>query len=185
MTAKTYRVRALDLLPFAENAATLEGRWMLSDLERLAEEPTPEAPAPGHEAREVRWAAQGERREVTGGQPQTWLHLQAEATVRLICQRCLQPMDQPLHADRSFLFVRNEDEALRLDEESEDDVLALPPQGRLDLQALVEDELILSLPIVPRHDQCPDPLPMPVDELDEGPAAHPFQALAALKRPPG
>jgi uncharacterized protein len=50
---------------------------------------------------------------------------------------------------------------------------------------LVEDELILSLPIVPRHDQCPDPLPMPVDELDEGPAAHPFQALAALKRPPG
>lgn len=200
MTAKTYRARALDLLSFAENAATLEGRWPLADLERLIEEPmagsaadTAAGAVDGSraegaediEGRDVRWSAQGERRAVTGGAPQTWLHLQAEATVRLVCQRCLQPMEQPLHADRSFLFVRDEDEALRLDEDSEDDVLAIPPQGRLDLQALVEDELILSLPIVPRHDSCPDPLPMPVDELEDGPAEHPFQALAALKRSPG
>jgi uncharacterized protein len=30
----------------------------------------------------------------------------------------------------------------------------------LDLRALVEDELILALPMVPRHDVCPEPLPL-------------------------
>jgi uncharacterized protein len=86
---------------------------------------------------------------------------------------------------RRFRFVRNEDEAARLDEESEDDVLALP--ARLDLQALLEDELILALPIVPRHALCPEPLPLPAAEpLDEeAPAPNPFAALAALRRPPG
>lgn len=184
MIAKTYRPQALHLLPFTENAATLEGRWPLASLPRLVQD----TPAVAGEAdaadggAEVLWSAQGERRPVTGGTSQTWLHVQAQTRVHLVCQRCLQVMEQHLHADRSFMFVRDEAEALRLDEESDDDVLALPPQGRLDLQALIEDELILALPIVPRHDACPDPLPMPSEDPEDAPSDHPFKALAALKR---
>lgn len=168
--------RRLDLARAAEAAAALDGSWPADALPRLAED----APPAGDGL--VHWSAQVERRDATGG-AQTWLHLQARATVRLTCQRCLQALDEALEVEGSFRFVADEAEAERLDEEAEEDVLAMPPRGRLDLLPLVEDELILALPLVPRHDHCPEPLPMPADEPDEAPAEHPFAALAALKRP--
>ena len=84
-------------------------------------------------------------------------------------------------SDRKFRFVRSEEEAERLDEMSEVDVLVLSP--KLDGLELLEDELILALPLVPRHEPvCPNPLPLPVDELElEEPAPNPFAALAALR----
>jgi uncharacterized protein len=113
--------------------------------------------------------------------PELWLRVRA--AVPLICQRCLQPLLHPLVVDRRFIFARDEDEAARLDEEIDDDVLVL--ERLFDLLALVEDELILTLPIVPRHDECPQPLAGPqVASEDDIPdaAPHPFAALAALKR---
>ncbi len=53
----------------------------------------------------------------------------------------------------------------------------------LDLRELIEDELLLALPIVPRHEVCPVPLVAPADAaelVEEKP--NPFAALAALKR---
>jgi uncharacterized protein len=130
------------------------------------------------------WSVQGSLKPVTGGAPQMWLHLRASATVLLQCQRCLQDMTEALVVDRHIRFVRTEAEAARLDEDSEDDVLALVP--RLDLQELFEDELILTVPLVPRHSQCPKPLVVAAvaqaEALDDAPP-HPFAALAALKRP--
>lgn len=167
--------RHLDLPRCAAAGTALAGEWPAAALDRLAID------APPAGAGVVRWSARGERRPVTGGEPETWLHLQADTAVRLVCQRCLQPLDLPLHARRAIRWVADEAEAERLDEVSEDDVLALPPQGRIDLQSLVEDELILGLPLVPRHDDCPEPLPLPADDLDDDEPAHPFQALAALK----
>ena len=73
---------------------------------------------------------------------------------------------------------RSAAEAAQLDEHSEDDVLALPQ--RLDLHELLEDELILALPIVPRHGVCPQALPLAaVPEAEAAP--NPFAALAALR----
>ncbi len=58
-----------------------------------------------------------------------------------------------------IVFVAGgEEAAAALDAESDDDVLAL--ESSLDLHALVEDELLLALPLVPRHDECPEPLPV-------------------------
>lgn len=171
-----FDARRLDLSRFAADAAALQGEWPAAAFDRLAGDAPPQA--------DVAWSARGELRPVAGGVPELWLHLQARATVTLQCQRCLQPMLQPLVAQRSFRFVADEAEAERLDEDAEDDVLALPPRGRLDLLPLVEDELILALPLVPRHEVCPEPLPLPADDLDEGPAEHPFAKLAALKKPP-
>jgi len=98
----------------------------------------------------------------------------------LQCQRCLQSVSEALSVARSFRFVRDEAAAAKLDEESEDDVLVLPP--RLDLMELLEDEFILGLPIVPMHDECPKPLVAPgaPSEVEE-PAPNPFAALAALR----
>ena len=72
------------------------------------------------------------------------------------------------------------------DEDSDEDVLALTPS--LDLLPLVEDELILALPLVPRHEACPQPLAMSAgeDELaaDED-GEHAFAGLASLLRDGG
>ena len=170
--------RALELLAFCRSGATLQGAWPQAGMARLAGSLA--APGDG----DVAWSASGQLRPVPGGEAEVWLHLTASTTVLLECQRCLQPMSQALLLDRAFRFVRGEAEAARLDEELEDDVLELPP--RLDLQALVEDELILALPLVPRHEHCPAPLPLAaqaeVGEVAEAAPPNPFAALAALRR---
>ena len=172
----------LDVAAFARDAATLQGEWPAADLQRLAEAAAPEAPASTWPA--VQWTLTGERREPRGAAAQTWLHLEAQATVSLSCQRCLQPVQERLNLSRWFRFVQDEQAAASLDADSEDDVLAL--EKHLDAQELVEDELLLALPLVPRHEICPQPLPMPSDGLlPDGESGaerpHPFAALAALK----
>jgi uncharacterized protein len=173
-------IHALDLPALCRHAQSLQGQLRLADLTRLAASLF-EAPA---EADSVSWSAQASLLAVAGSEAQMWLALQARTQVQLQCQRCLQPMAQQLELDRHLRFVRDEDEAARLDEESDDDVLALPP--RLDLASLLEDELILALPLVPRHEQCSQPLPLSDQALAESQAEdgapHPFAALAALRR---
>jgi uncharacterized protein len=170
----------LDVRAFTRDAGTLHGELPLASLQRLA--PSLLADADGGTAAPVAWRADGEQRPVRAGEPERWLHLQASAAVVLECQRCLQPMAQSLQVDRRLRFVEGEDEAARLDEECDDDVLALPPS--LDLVALIEDELILALPLVPRHEACPHALPMSsADDGADAEAPHAFAALAQLRRP--
>lgn len=173
----------LDVAAFAQSAARLDGCWEQAELPRLASglgAPLADAPVDV-----VRWQARGESRPRRGGDPEIWLHLEAETNAWLVCQRCLAPVRLPLEVRRSFLFAADEAQAERLDEELEEDVLVL--SRGLDLRELVEDELILALPIVPRHERCPQPLPVAADAVPE-PAAeqpHPFAALAGLRRATG
>jgi uncharacterized protein len=172
--------RALDIAGLCRAGARVEGSTSLVDLPRLAASVLSGADG----ALRVRWSAQGSTLAVHGAAPQLWLTLRAELPVQLECQRCLQPLAWPLALDRRLRFVSGEQEAARLDEELEEDVLELQP--RLDLIGLIEDELILALPLVPRHESCPEPLPLPAAEpepLGEA-AASPFAALARLRRPP-
>jgi uncharacterized protein len=179
MSRPAFDPQRLDVRTFADGGAQRGGALPPADLQRLADAVlrTDAAPPP------VRWSAQGESRPVVGGRPEVWLRLQADTTVTQQCQRCLQPMAVPLAVDRGFRFVASEEEAERLDEESEDDVLV--ESRRFDLLALIEDELILALPLVPRHDTCPQPLPLAATDHAEEAAPNPFAALAALRRPPG
>ncbi len=167
--------RALDVAAACRQGAVLQGEWAIAGMERLA------ASLAGPSDAAAAWQARASLKPVAGGEPELWLDLAAQAEVPLQCQRCLQPMAMALEVDRRFRFARSEEEAAELDELSEDDVLALPQ--RLDLAELLEDELILALPLVPRHDDaCPEPLPLPAEEPEaEDEAPHPFAALAALR----
>jgi uncharacterized protein len=181
MKARGFDPLRLDVAAFAEQDARLDGDWPMTDLTRLAASAAADAP-PGDVDR-VHWQARGEYRPVRGGPPQVWLHVQADAQIALECQRCLQPVQVAIDARRSFLFVHGEETAAALDADSEDDVLALT--RALDLKELLEDELLLSLPLVARHDQCSAPAPAGAEHhvsLEEVP--HPFAALAALKGKP-
>jgi uncharacterized protein len=167
----------LDIRTFAKEGAQLQGSWPLRDLSRVVDSAHPEAPVQPDDV--VHWTIQGETRRVRGAEPEIWLHLKASAHISMACQRCLQPVPVQIEAQRSFRFVAGEDQAAELDADAEDDVLALVRS--LDLRPLVEDELLLSLPLVPMHASCPLPLPHtdPVTEALQLP--HPFAALASIK----
>jgi uncharacterized protein len=175
MNAKPVDALRLDVAHLAAEGAELAGRWPLAELTRLADMnmtgETPDA--------DVQWQVQGELRPVTGGVAEVWLHLQAQAQLALCCQRCLGPVHETVTIDKPVRFVADEAQAAALDAELEDDVLAL--ERTLDLRELVEDELLLALPIVPRHAECPAPLPMPVDDAEADEKTSPFAALAQLK----
>jgi uncharacterized protein len=181
MSVRGFDPLRLDVAAFAKEAGRIEGRWPLRALVRLHDAAHPDADP--RDAAEVSWQARGEWRLAGGGGGRPWLHLSAGAGMALVCQRCLGAVVVPLEVKRSFLFVPGEDAAAQLDADSEDDVLALT--RALDLQELLEDELLLALPLVPRHTVCPEPLPL---VLDVGAAAddtpNPFAVLAALKRGP-
>ena len=161
----------------------MQGRLRLDELPRLQESVLP--PPAGQAQPVFEWSAAGSFRQPVGRDAQVRLHLQAGGAVRVTCQRCLEPLAVTLAVDNRLRFVEGEEAAQKLDELTDDeDVLALQP--RLDLVELIEDELILALPLVPRHEHCP--VTLPASAADEGaedaaaqPAPSPFAALARLK----
>lgn len=168
----------LDVGLFSRDAGSLEGEWPIAALTRLAAAAHPEHP-PAADAM-VTWALRGERHAGAGGEPQHWLGLRANTAIDLVCQRCLGPVRAELAVDRRILFVEGEARAETLDAELEDDVLALTRS--LDAQALIEDELLLALPLVPRHERCPQPLAAPAEDAPaEEVRPNPFAALRSLK----
>lgn len=80
------------------------------------------------------------------------LHAELDA----LCQRCLQPMVLPLHVNIALGIVRALDEAEQLPGEYEPLVLASVTEG-LPLASIIEDELLLALPVAPLHEEarCP------------------------------
>ena len=183
MSTRDFDPRSLPVEAFARQGGQLAGDVPVSTLHRLsetqAEQPTTK-PAPAV----VHWSANGEWRSLRARPAEVWLHLAAHVTLALQCQRCLAAVTVDVQASRSFMFVHGEAQAAALDEQTEDDVL--PLTRSLDLISLVEDELLLALPLVPHHrPSCPDPLPMLAGEIEAEAQANPFAALAALNRPGG
>lgn len=178
MKSRVFDPLRLDVEAFAREAVVLDGRWPVAELPRLLGSLA--AIPPGAE---VVWQAAGRRRSRAGAEPETWLELRAQARLTLQCQRCLAPLQADVQFDRRFRFVRDEAAAEALDAEIDDDVLATTRS--FDLRALVEDELLLALPLVPRHERCPQPLPAAVDsagdEPAEAPRRNPFGALAGWR----
>jgi uncharacterized protein len=102
------------------------------------------------------------------------LELALEGSCRLRCQRCLQGMDYPIR-QVSRLMLADE---LPDSELSADDFDSIPPDTHLDVEALVEDEVLLSLPFAPRHD--PGVCQAATTSLQQG-AENPFSVLRSLK----
>lgn len=182
MKPREFNPLRLDIAAFAEAGAELSGAWPLAALERLAAGVSADAPPAAGD--EVSWSARGLCHRRAGAAPEWRLELRARAVLRLDCQRCLQPVETVVEFDRPLRFVAGEEEASALDADSDEDVLVL--SRSLDLRELVEDELLLALPLVPRHAACPAPLAAALEpEEDEAAPArpNPFSALAALKKP--
>ena len=173
---KPKNLRSLDVKAFAKAQMHVEGETPLVDLDRLAEDCLGELT--GH----VAWALQGAVAPDASGKEAIWLHLEAKASVPLTCQRCLHPVPVELLIEQDFRFVADEATALAEDDDSDEDLLVLEDQ--FDVLALIEDELLMALPLVPMHPTCLSEQ-APTSKEEEAILAeakpNPFAVLASLK----
>lgn len=168
----------LDIKAFAHAGSALAGHHSLSKYERLKLE----ARALDSET-VINWSAKGEVRVDESGAEQIWLHLQVDLCMPMICQRCMGPVEVDLAVDQFFRFVASEEAAEAEDEESEEDILVLSQE--FNLADLIEDEVLMALPVVPRHETCPVDVKLEVADAGFEAALteklNPFAALASLK----
>jgi uncharacterized protein len=191
----------IDAFAFARLGKEEQGSIALLRLARAAEG-LPEQPL--GEAGLVTWSVRGEEGK-TGlllGQPLLHLHVQANPV--LICQRCNAPFAYPVDSEVLLQLVKSEDDLDDgfsvaeqddgYDEDEDDegegrDFAARTPEKvvgshHFDLLAQVEDELILSIPYVPKHDVCPGAQAKISDVSEEEPAVKrpsPFAVREQLK----
>ena len=97
--------------------------------------------------------------------------------VTLLCQACLEPVSVKVEAPVSTLLVESVGELMALPQEED----GLVSEGKyVALADLVEDDLILSLPMVPRHDEGQCGLVKPTGEPPRDETYRPFAGLAGL-----
>lgn len=115
------------------------------------------------------------------------LHLQINGKIHLNCQRCLDKLVHTVDLETFLLLAKDEFELYQADDD--DSVEAILATPELDVVSLIEEEVILSLSISSRHaeGECSTlELEATDDHLDDNPQpahpAHPFSALAALKK---
>lgn len=82
--------------------------------------------------------------------------LTVRGSVQLTCQRCLGPMQQPVEGHARIALVASDAEADRVPPQFEP---VRASEGRLRLRDLVEEEVLLALPIVPLHESIEDCAP--------------------------
>ncbi|HEX6930229.1 MAG TPA: YceD family protein [Gammaproteobacteria bacterium] len=84
------------------------------------------------------------------------LLLNGRATAKLVltCQRCMEAVTLPVESNIALAVVADEEKARSLPADL--DPLLVDAGAEIDLEALVEDELILALPPVPMHDDADD-----------------------------
>jgi len=133
-----------DLEALGERGAVLDGELRVAELTRLSASLHADCDATVKVALRFGFAADG----------RATIELAFAATLPLTCQRCLEPVEQAVDEKVAWVVVGSEAEASRVADDMEPLVLA---DDRLQLATLVEDELIVSLPMAPRHesiDEC-------------------------------
>jgi len=117
---------------------------------------------------------------------QAFLYVVVEATVTALCQRCFQEMALPIHSESQLAVVQTEQEL-----EQEVDINLSPDEWQepvlasqhFDVLDIVEDELILGFPYVPKHEHCRNPFEDNNDlEIGEQDDESPFDALRHLRK---
>ncbi len=152
----------IDGLEFARAGATLAGTLEIADLPRLAEL--------GCSVAQIRYTVRGGATEQ--GKPA--LHVDAAGRVELICQRCLEVLEVPV-AVGAELELAETQQAIDQADDDVDRVLASRTMG---VAALVEDEVILALPMVPKHAHCAAAVE---NSESGGERVSPFAALEVLR----
>jgi len=175
----------IDAFEFARRGRIQTGVLSVHRLQRLldglADQPDVELVTLSHAPQGpglVRYVLQGRLSSV--GKPQ--LVLTVQATLLLECQRCLGPLLLPIDRQAVFDLVKRESDldGDSLDEENLDQPEKIVGSRQFDMLGLIEDELILEVPYVPRHEVCTDMAETESENSDDAGGEEPPSPFAVL-----
>jgi uncharacterized protein len=132
------QAEVIDSLHFARAALEQRGVLSLGQLSRLAK---------------MQCSTRGLEYHLRGGRTsddKPCLRVSVRGSVELLCQRCLDPFPVPIAIDAELQLS----ESLREISEADDEIDRVLASRQLNVGQLVEDEVILALPMVPRHETC-------------------------------
>lgn len=156
---------------FARNGGELSGVVALSAMARLREM------LPNDQG-QVRYRIRG----LVDARNRPALHLEVDAELAVACQRCLGAMRTTVASQRTVVFQSDANEFAPMDDEDESEDI-VPEVQQLDVRQLIEEELLLSLPISPRHEEgkCEGDA-SPARETASEQRESPFAVLGSLRR---
>lgn len=153
-------------LEFAEAQQTLVGEIDALKCERLAETLSAN-PSIGGTSAHISFKLTGAAKQLRNPS----LHLHIDAQLPVTCQRCLDQMQVQLNLDFNYIICQ----ALPIETDENDDTDWLEAASEMNLQELIEDELLLAMPIAPMHDHdCSK------QSMQSGEKPNPFAALKGL-----
>lgn len=79
------------------------------------------------------------------------LHLAIFGNLGLTCQRCLGLLSWRLDANAQYVLASNPQD---LDIAGEDEWDAIAIDRQMSVEDLIEDQIILEMPMIPRHEAC-------------------------------
>ena len=82
------------------------------------------------------------------------LHIKINGEINLICHRCNNPLAHKIDINNTVDVFPTQQalENTPIEDESYDSIVG---SENFDIQALIEEEILLSLPAFPTHDKCP------------------------------
>lgn len=115
----------------------------------------------------------------------SYVDVRAQASLTLLCQRTLEPFVMPITLDTRLGLIRQERDEAGLPPDCEP--LLVAENGRLNPADVIEDELLLALPLVPVNpdSSLPDEVTgheLEEDSAGEGRSENPFAVLRELKK---
>jgi len=172
LSATPHVLRAVDFCALQTYRG--EGRLSVGALPRVALELDISNPDDGFD-----WQIQTQFTANQAGDLEQTLRLRLKGQASMTCQRCIQAFQYSLKVERLFIFVA--DEAAADAYPIEDDLFdPLVSSTHFDILALIEDEILLSLPLVPKHPEAScstSPLLGTVEEPE-----NPFKVLKNIKK---
>ena len=157
------------------------GFLTMSDMPRLAQEASSVNPGDG-----FAWQMETHFEDSPGSEPRQVLDLALKGRLYLVCQRCLQDCAVNLDEKRRFVLVASEAEAddYPLEDEEQEPLVA---SQHFNLLETIEDEVLLSLPLIPKHPEgfCePHATVFGLEDEDEGSddRENPFNILKNMKK---
>ena len=160
------QLAVIDGFEFAESGKVLQGVSPVRDFPRLRD-------LLHADAGDLQYMVSGKQdRE---GRPA--LRIQVRGTLSLSCRRCLEPLDFPVALDALLTLSHRESEG---DDDPVDSEIERVVAGReMAVRELLEDELLLSVPLAPCHTACV------AEPAGGGERSSPFANLRGLLRPEG
>jgi uncharacterized protein len=157
------------------------GFLTMGDMPRLAKEASSLNPGDG-----FAWQMETHFEDSPGSESRQILELALKGCLHLVCQRCLQDCAVNLDEKRRFVFVATEAEAdnYPLEDEEQEPLVA---SQHFNLLETIEDEVLLSLPLIPKHPEgfCePHATVFGLEDEDEGSdeRENPFNILKNMKK---